>query len=52
MSEVRAPGSVEVDEEALRKAAEFVEAEEGVTNRLKGWLAPLVTMLAIGVSTT
>ena len=50
MSEVRAPGSVEVDEEALRKAAEFVEAEEGVTNRFKGWLAPLVTVLAIGVS--
>ena len=50
MSEVKAPAEVAVDEEALRKAAEFVEAEEGATNRFKGWLAPLVTMLAIGVS--
>jgi TRAP transporter 4TM/12TM fusion protein len=40
----------EVSEEALKKAEEFVEAEEGATNRLKGWLRIAVTALAVGIS--
>ena len=39
-----------VSEDALKKAAEFVEAEEGATHRLKGMLALFVTVLAVGVS--
>ena len=50
MAEEKALPVAAVDEVALRKAAEFVEAEEGATNRLKGWLGPAVTALAIGVS--
>ena len=42
-----APG---VSEEALRKAEAFVEADEGAANKFKGWLALLVTLLAVGMS--
>ncbi len=50
MAEERAPKDAAVSEDALKKAAEFVEAEEGATHRLKGMLAPFVTVLAVGVS--
>ncbi|MBM3532295.1 MAG: TRAP transporter fused permease subunit [Alphaproteobacteria bacterium] len=39
-----------VSDEALRKAAEFVAAEEGVANRLRGLLGAAVTAFAVGVS--
>jgi TRAP transporter 4TM/12TM fusion protein len=42
-----APG---VSEEALRKAEEFVEADEGAANRFKGWLAVLITLAAVAMS--
>ena len=39
-----------VSDEALQKAQEFIEEEEGAANRLGGWRAALVTVLAVGVS--
>src|SRR4051812_18029353 len=39
-----------VSEEALRKAEEFVEQEEGAANRLVGWAGIVVTLIA-GVMT-
>ena len=39
-----------VTEEALLKAQEFIEEEEGAANRLAGWRAALVTLMAIAVS--
>ena len=42
-----APG---ISEEALRKAEEFVEADEGAANKFRGWLAVFVTLLAVGMS--
>lgn len=40
----------QVSEEALQKAEEFIEAEEGAANKLKGWLAVLVTLAAFAMS--
>lgn len=40
----------QVSEEALQKAEEYIEAEEGAANRLKGWLAVLLTMAAFAMS--
>jgi len=39
-----------VSEEALLKAQEFIEEEEGAANHLAGWRAVLITLLAVGVS--
>ncbi|MDF2462924.1 MAG: putative permease, fused integral rane protein [Ramlibacter sp.] len=39
-----------VSDEALRKAKEFIEEEEGAANHLAGWRAALITLLAVGVS--
>jgi len=39
-----------VDAEALRKAEEYIEEEEGATNRLRGALGAFVTALAIVMS--
>jgi TRAP transporter 4TM/12TM fusion protein len=39
-----------VSDEALAKAQEFIEEEEGAANRLVGWRAALLTLLAVGVS--
>ena len=39
-----------VSEEALKKAEEFIEADEGAANKFKGWLAVLVTVLAVAMS--
>ncbi len=44
------PHSVVVSEAALKKAEEFVEAEEGSMYRRTGWLGRLVVMLAIVMS--
>ena len=48
-----APGGISargVSEEALKKAEEFVEADEGAANKFKGGLAVLVTVLAVTMS--
>jgi TRAP transporter 4TM/12TM fusion protein len=39
-----------VSDEALQKAQEFIEEEEGAANRLAGWRAGFVTLLAVAVS--
>src|SRR5688572_20892366 len=39
-----------VSDEALKKAEEFIEAEEGATNRLAGWLGTLAAIAAIVMS--
>ncbi|BBK42638.1 C4-dicarboxylate ABC transporter permease [Allostella vacuolata] len=39
-----------VDEEALRKAEEFIEQEEGATHRLGGWVGHALTALAVAMS--
>lgn len=44
------PEPVVVSEEARLKAEEFIEAEEGAANKLKGWLAVTVTALAFVMS--
>ncbi len=46
------PGSTAftVSDEALHKAEEFIEAEEGAANKLKGWLHVFVVAVAVGMS--
>ena len=39
-----------ISEESLKKAEEFIEAEEGATNRLRGVLAVFVTAVAVAMS--
>ncbi|MGE3869396.1 MAG: TRAP transporter permease [Pseudorhodoplanes sp.] len=39
-----------VEDERLRKAEEFIEQEEGATNRLTGWSATIVTAIAVAMS--
>jgi TRAP transporter 4TM/12TM fusion protein len=39
--------SIEISEEALRKAEAFVEAEEGAANRLLGWAGIITTAIAV-----
>ena len=41
---------VVVSEEALHKAEEFIEAEEGAANKLRGWLGIFVTGVAFVMS--
>jgi TRAP transporter 4TM/12TM fusion protein len=40
----------ELSDEQLRKAAEFIEEEEGRFSRYKGWLATFLTAVAVGTS--
>ena len=40
----------EVSEAALARAEEMIEREEGVQNKLKGWLAAFVTTVAVAMS--
>ena len=49
MSTAEIPTAV-VSEAALKKAGEYIEAEEGASNRLSGWLGTLVAILAIVMS--
>ncbi len=42
--------AAEVSAEALQRAEEVIEREEGVHNKLSGWLAALVTALAVVMS--
>jgi len=46
----QAPGGQAIDAEALRKAEEFIEEEEGRTNKLRGGLGAFVTAVAIVMS--
>src|SRR5262245_51779911 len=39
-----------VSDEALRKAEEFVEAEEGAANRLIGWAGLATTLIAVAIT--
>ena len=41
---------VVISQQALQKAEEFIEAEEGAANKLRGWLGVLVTTLAVVMS--
>ena len=43
-------GAGAISEEQLRKAEAYVEAEEGVTNRLSGWAGTIVTAIAVAMS--
>jgi TRAP transporter 4TM/12TM fusion protein len=42
--------AAEVSQEALARAEEMIEREEGVHNKLKGWLAGLVATVAVAMS--
>jgi TRAP transporter 4TM/12TM fusion protein len=44
------PVLVTVSEEALHRAEEFIEAEEGAANRLRGGLAAFLTLAAVAMS--
>jgi TRAP transporter 4TM/12TM fusion protein len=52
MSQAPTPNAptVVVSEEALHKAEEFIEAEEGAANKLKGWLGVFVIAVAFVMS--
>src|SRR5436309_5654678 len=39
-----------ISDEALRKAEEFVEQEEGAANRLAGWAGIAVTAIAVAMT--
>ncbi len=39
-----------ISDEALAKAEEFIEEEEGAANKLGGWLAAAVTLVAVAMS--
>jgi TRAP transporter 4TM/12TM fusion protein len=42
--------TIVISEEALHKAEEFIEAEEGAANKLKGWLGVFVIAVAFAMS--
>ncbi len=44
------PQDVVVSDDALHKAEEFIEAEEGAANKLKGWLGAFVVVVAVVMS--
>ncbi|MBI4207207.1 MAG: TRAP transporter fused permease subunit [Betaproteobacteria bacterium] len=48
--EIAAEHHIAVDEAALKKAEEYIEAEEGATNRLGGFLGRFVTTVAVIMS--
>jgi TRAP transporter 4TM/12TM fusion protein len=52
MSDPAKPATAEpvVDEEALKKAEEFIEAEEGASNKLRGRLAVFISATAVVMS--
>jgi len=50
MTDGKGMSDLAISAEALKKAEQFVEAEEGVANRLKGGLSAFVTALAVGIS--
>jgi TRAP transporter 4TM/12TM fusion protein len=50
VSDPRLTAQGAVSDEALRKAEEFIEAEEGAANRLVGWAGAAVTAIAVAMS--
>src|SRR5712672_2557382 len=52
MSKITKPAADEpaIDAEALKKAEEFIEHEEGASNKLRGWLGVFVTVVAVVMS--
>src|SRR5712664_1280151 len=52
MSQIARPAADEpaIDAEALKKAEEYIEAEEGASNKLRGWLGVFVTVVAVVMS--
>jgi TRAP transporter 4TM/12TM fusion protein len=44
------PGAEATEAERLRKAEEFIEQDEGATNRLAGWAGITVTAIAVAMS--
>src|SRR5258708_22922701 len=52
MSQIARPAADEpaIDAEALKKAEEYIEAEEGASSRLHGWLGVFVTVVAVVMS--
>lgn len=46
----RAQLSADIEAAALRKAEGYIEQEEGAANKLKGWLAAFVMLLAVAMS--
>ncbi|HEX6981079.1 MAG TPA: TRAP transporter permease [Alphaproteobacteria bacterium] len=42
--------NAQISDEAIKKAEEYVEAEEGATNRFSGWLGWFVTGTAVAMS--
>ena len=52
MTSPPSPGAQEggVSDEALHKAEEFIEAEEGAANKLTGWLGVFVIAVAFVMS--
>jgi TRAP transporter 4TM/12TM fusion protein len=49
-SPARDDKDVVISEEALHKAEEFIEAEEGAANKLIGWLRVFIGVVAFGMS--
>jgi TRAP transporter 4TM/12TM fusion protein len=49
-SPARDDQDVVISDEALHKAEEFIEAEEGATNKLTGWLRVFIGAAAFGMS--
>src|SRR5258706_16480888 len=45
-----AAGHPAIDAEALKKAEEFIEAEECASNKLRGWLGVFVTVVVVVMS--
>jgi TRAP transporter 4TM/12TM fusion protein len=53
MTAAQSSGAVsehQVSQASLAKAEEFIEAEEGAANKFKGWMALMLTVLAVGMS--
>ncbi|MBA3253680.1 MAG: TRAP transporter fused permease subunit [Burkholderiaceae bacterium] len=48
--QARLQPDAEISDEALHRAEEFIEEEEGHANRLAGWLGVFVTLVAVGIS--
>lgn len=46
----RAQLSADIEAAALQKAEGYIEQEEGAANKLKGWLAAVVTLIAVAMS--
>src|SRR5260221_7609983 len=52
MSQIARPAADKpaIDAEALKKAEEYIEAEEGARNKLRGWLGVFVSVVAVVLS--